>query len=446
MMRIISIITLTAFLICAGHAEEQKSYTLTDCLELSLSRSAVARNAQLDEAIAGAKVKQARSMALPHLAFAATYRRLDELQEIDFGDEIIETGTLDNYSVDATINQLLFSGGKLSAALNAAGITRRHAAFIRGEVTSGVVLETTTLFNNILLARSAKGVVADSVELLDKLVDQTTEMLKADKAAEFDLLRAQVRYENEIPQLSQAKNTLALLQERMKKLVGLDVKDLSLDGGLAFTDVELDEKGLIDKALSSRSLLHSYQSMALLRKEGVSAAKSDMLPSMSAFVGYNGANSYGFVSFGEEEWQWHWNAGIMVNWNVWDGSLSRGILKEKKLEHAKSLVDLDDAGREVILQVKSAILTIQHAADSVAAAKRNVTLAQKSMEIAAVRHEEGISTYLDYTDANLSLKRARLQYLASVCSHMNAVAALRHAVGNGATEDLSKNENGDSDE
>jgi len=438
------VILLAAVTMCQAG---KRQLSLDECVELALENSAAARNAALDESIAESKVAQARSLALPQLKARATYTRLDELQEVEFGDETLEVGTIDNYLVEGEVGQVLFSAGKVRAALRAAGLSRNYAASVRSESESGIRKGTVILFNSILLAEKTVAVVEESLALLKELVDQTERRMNEGKAAEFDLLTATVRYENEKPQLISARNDLALLMEEMRRLLNLGEEDFDLSGELKYEQLDLGEEPLVKAALQERALLKAVEELSRLKREDVISTRADMLPTLSAYALYSGANSYGFVTYGDEEWEWHWNAGLALSWNIWDGGLTRGVLHEKRLEYQKSLVALDDTEREVKLAVKSAFLKIKYAAEAVASASKNVQLAEKAMELAGARHGIGMSTYLDYTDANVALKRARLAYLASVAAYSNAQADLAHAIGGQDVLDkLIKETAGESDE
>ena len=64
-----------------------------------------------------------------------------------------------------------------------------------------------------------------------------------------------------------------------------------------------------------------------------------------------------------------------------------------------------------------------------AASRETVELAEKSLEIAKVRYDNGLATYLDYTDANLALRTARLTRLQALHDHLNSLARLQQASG-----------------
>jgi outer membrane protein len=118
-----------------------------------------------------------------------------------------------------------------------------------------------------------------------------------------------------------------------------------------------------------------------------------------------------------------------VTWDVWDGRLTKGTVREKALELEKTRADLDDAERHVRLQVRQAYLDMAHAGQAVAASAGTVSRAAKALEIARARHKSGLGTYLEFTDANLALSTARLTHLVAMRDHMSAVVALRYATG-----------------
>ncbi|MEI6972504.1 MAG: TolC family protein, partial [bacterium] len=137
-------------------------FTLDDCIRTGLKRSAVATNARRDKEIARATVSQARSQVLPQLTADGGYTRLDEIQSMDIGGQMVEMGTLDNYSVDFRLNQLLYSGGKMHAAIKAARLAHVYADLELANVEEGLVRDIRIGFYDILLAKSMVAVKEES--------------------------------------------------------------------------------------------------------------------------------------------------------------------------------------------------------------------------------------------------------------------------------------------
>jgi outer membrane protein TolC len=429
-MKAAAVIIILLGLCLAGIAQEEaKKYTLEECIEIGLEQSAAAANARRDQEISAAAVVQARSQALPHLSLRGAYNRLDELQEIPLDEESpVELGTLDNYSADITISQLLYSGGKVGAALRAAKTTRSFADWSRADTESILIKDIRVGFYDILQARAAAEVVEKSVSQLESLLAQTEERYRNGTVSEFDVITARVRLANEQPTLIQARNRYEVGTEVFKGLLNLDTASFEIEGELVCEPVNADLQDLIESALLNRPALRVLEAVGQLRKEDLAAAKSGRYPSLAAMFTYNGANSYQFVSF-DNNWEWHWNAGLVLQWDLWDGGLTAGTVREKKLELAKSRTDLEEMNKAVRLEVQTAFLDMKHALEAVEAGRGNVELAEKALAIARTRHEQGMATYLEFTDSNLALSRAGLAYSQSLRDHANAVARLKYACG-----------------
>lgn len=407
-------------------------YTLEDCLQIGRERSIYIANAGRDEAISKTQIKQARSEALPHLSLNGEYRRLDELQSIQFGDgtDPVEMGLLDNYSATVEMRQLIYSGGRVNAALNAARATKRYAAMNMAEAEAVLDRDIRIGFNDILLAKKAVSVYEESIKQLQSLLDQTQLKYDNGAASEFDLITAKVRLANEKPLLIMAANQLELIKENFRRTLNLEEDVFDLDGALDLAPVDTGIGEYLSAASENRSMIKVLEAQVAMREEAVAAARSRQKPNVSLFATYNGANSYAFVAF-QEDWQTHWNAGVMVNWNVWDGGLTGGGVEQALIELDKTRAALEDYRKIVELEIKQSYLAMTHANESVNSGKGNIELAEKALEIARARHDSGLATYLDFTDANVALSRARLSYFTAMHDHANAVVRLTFASGLG---------------
>lgn len=418
----------TGFRVSADGAVQK--YTLEDCIRVGLEKNAGAANARRDKEIAASRITQARSTAMPHLNLSASYTRLDELQTIEFGEEELELGTLDNYSANLGLTQLLYSGGKVGAALRAAGLARSQADWACAEVEGVLVRDIKLAFYDLLYAKAAADVRGESLRQLGSLLDQTETRKKNGAASEFDVLRASVRVANEKPQLIKAENTLEVCRERLSRLLNVDEAAVDIEGTLELAEVKPDLEKFQRLALVQRPAVRAMESVLDLYREGVVSARSEALPSLSAQFMYNGANSYEFVSY-EDQWQWHWNAGLVLRWNLWDGGLTRGTVRESRLAVENALASLDELRKSVKLEVKRYCLDIEYAREAAAAGEETIAQARKAMEIAEARHKQGLGTYLEFSDANLALSTAHLTWLQAVHAHMSAVANLEFASGAG---------------
>jgi len=402
--------------------------TLQDCIRIGLDHSGVAEIARRNQAIARTLVHQARADALPSISLIGTYTRLDELESVDLGDGPVKLGTLDNYNVRAEVRQALYSGGRVVGALHAARLNEHYADVTRQRTEAGLVRDICTGFYDILLAKEAVGVRAATVEQLERFRDQVARKHDKGAVSEFELLSARVRLANERPLLIKARNDRDLAVAAFRRLLSVDDEAFRIEGELAPVPEGRSLEELSALALQRRPALRVLQTVVQLREVDRDVTRADGRPDLSVSFNYNGQNSYGFVSF-DDDWQWHWNAGLTLSWNVWDGGLTRGKVEEKELELQKSRIQLAETERDVKLEVRQAYLDMKHAEESLAASRGTVELAAKALDIARVRHEAGVATRLEFTDATVELGRARLAVAVARHNQMAAVARLHYACG-----------------
>jgi|APSaa5957512622_1039677.scaffolds.fasta_scaffold05223_4 outer membrane protein len=403
-------------------------YTLDRCVALGLERSAAALNARRDREIGRTLIKQARAEAFPTLSGVATYTRLDEVQDIGFGAETFSFGVLDNYSVLGKVEQLLYSGGRVRAAMHAAGLARefydRGAAYTESLVTRDI----RTGFHGILLAREVVVVRREAVAQFEVHAAEAVQKAHAGTVSEYDQLSAQVRVANERPALIVAQKDLRLARLNLRRLLNVEDRDFAVDGALVYTPVDRTLADLLPLAVESRTDVQQMELDVMLGEQEVNVARSGQRPSLRAFFAYNGANAYEFVEY-EDAWEWHWNAGVVAEWTFWDGGLTSGKVRQKQLELTKSQTSLDDLTRIVRMQVQAAYIEMERAREAIEAGGGSVRLAEKALSIADKRFGAGLATNLEYTDSQLALSTSRLTRLQALHDHMNAVAELEYVCG-----------------
>lgn len=413
----------------AASSEEQPVYTLGDAIRRGLQRSIPLQNALRDQATSELKIKEVRSQLLPGVNAYAGYTRLDEAPVVESTE-----GSHDQYSAGAGLSQLLFSGGSVSAALKAAREYRRYALYATERRNNETVRDITMAFCELLYAEDAWRVARESLAQWERFEEQTRIKFQNGTSSEFDLLSAQVKVANEKPQVIAARNDYDLAKERFKNLIYEDSADFTVQGELQYTPLDVKAEQLYPLALEHRPELQSMQALIGMRMQDVRATRGTYYPRLYATAGYQGSNPPSEAP-ADDEWKWHWNAGLSLNWDVLDGGLRSSQVAQKQLAVETARADLTDLERAIRLEVESAYLTLTHSREVVLGAQNSVDLAQKAMDIAEVRYKNGLFTYLEYTDSNLSLTQAKLIHYQALKAYMQAVAQLQYACG---TEELTR--------
>ncbi len=439
MKKSIASIAVIGWMAWASGAEGEASkpvFTLRECVEIGLREAASARNAERDERIAGTRIGQVRAQLLPELKARGGYTRLDEVAATEFGGERWEMGREDNYTAGLEASQLLYSGGSVGAALKAAKLYREAAQTqVRG-VENELIRDIRVGFNDILLADEQVRVQEASLAQLEDLRKQAEIRFRQETASEFEVLTARVKVVNERPLLILARKRAELARATFRSLVHLEPVEFELAGELVFEASERTLEEWQERGREERPELQELRKWLGMREAEIRAEQGGYLPEIRAFANYEGSNPESGSA--REEWEWGWNAGVTLEWDLFDGALRKNRIAEKRLELEKARETLADTERQVALEIQSHHLDLEQAAETVAAGAETVALAEKGLEIARARYENGLATSLDYADANLALSTARVTRLLALHEHMNAMARLEQASGGGW--DLEKGE------
>ena len=79
--------------------------------------------------------------------------------------------------------------------------------------------------------------------------------------------------------------------------------------------------------------------------------------------------------------------------------------------------------------MESAKNTLEDAQNQIEIQQRRVDLAQKNLDMTEAAYKAGRETQLNFLDANMSLKNARLDYLSAIVDWNKAYNAMLKATG-----------------
>lgn len=407
-------------------AEEPRSYSLKDSIQIGLKRSLVIANASREQEIARATQKRAVADAYPQLAGTAGYVR-------NFPDEI---NGYDNFSgketsdFGAEATWQIFAGGRTLSAIRAAKEYRKLTNFQKQRIREMEARDISLAYYQVQLAQAQLDVRELSFRQLADFEADARQKYDAGTASEFDWLSAKVALSNEEPQLISARNRLSLAFEKFRNLTYISDEEIQLSDPLAYAPVQVNLHEAIALSLQKQPGLLEKSSSVLLRKEDINQKRSEYYPKVDLHAGYTYQNPdpYSFMTQ-EDGWQDYWNAGIRANWKLFDGGSRRASLSESKLKMAIEEDEYSNLIRTVSLEVRTQWIRGRDAALVIDATTESIGLAERALKIARTRFDAGLSTNLEVTQANLELSDARLARYTALYEHMVAVTGMKYAIG-----------------
>jgi outer membrane protein len=408
--------------------------SLTDCLNVALQQNATILKAKNDLDAQYGVVVQTRAVALPQVQATGQYKDTDPNAIESFPGGAMQPHQ--NWNAGVQIVQTIYEGGKMVAALRAATATKQQALAQYQTVIADTLLGARVVYYDVLLAAQQITVHEASVNLLQKELEDQQRRYDAGTVPHFNVLRAEVAVANERPALIRARNNYRITKNNLSNLLGYNLpREIWDDIPLNLTDTldaapyQVDLPAAIQQALARRTELVAARKTAELQRLNVVNAKAGYKPTVQVFAGYNWYNAQ-FTQPVELDHDIHgWNAGGQLSWDIFDGMLTRGKVVQAKALYEKSRTDVDDKGRQIELEVRTAYSDFIEAREVLESQQKVQEQADEALREARARADAGTSTQLDVLDAETSLTQARTTQIQALHDYAVARARLERAIG-----------------
>ena len=408
--------------------------SLADAVNLALRQNPNILRAQKDLEVAQGVVIQTRAIAFPKLGVAGNYSAAQPGDVDTITAPGFTFGTDQNWASQVKLVQSLYEGGRILSALRVARLTKERSMLDYQTALANTVVDVQIAYFDVLLALQQITVQEASVELLTREHTDTTRRYDAGTVPRFNVLRAEVELANARPKLIRARNSYRITKNNLVNLLGFSVPKetfedipLTLAGKLEAEPYKIELPRAIALALERRTELGSLRKTQALRNEDIVLAKSNYKPTLQAFGGYDTHNS--ILSQDLADVKYGFIGGVQLSWSLFDGWRTKGKVKEAAALYEKAGVELDDTGRRIELEVRTAYSNFIEADEVLKSQEKVGEEAEEAVRLARSRSEAGTGTQLDVLSAQTALTEARTTQVQALRDYSVARARLERAIG-----------------
>ena len=426
-----------------------------EALNIAIAHNGTIRQAQKDvEAAAGVAI-QTKAIIYPHVGHTAFYSLTqDSLIENNQDREIppttiafpppigdftisgLELPKSNNqaWAADIRVVQSLYEGGRLLSATRSSRLIREQSLLVFQSTVADTLLSVSNAYDDVLRGAMQVEVQTAAVKFLTAYRNDTDTKYQAGAVPEFDLIRQEVEVSNAVAQQVRAIGDYRIAKQTLVELLGYDLPtsvsdDLVLD---LTTPLEADPyptslSVALATAVENRTEIAALEKEERLRDEAIIVAKAGWKPSVQAFAGYEVTSRVQSRNAGDEL---HGGlVGAQVSWSIFDGFLTKGRVDEAVALRGKASEAKAETTRVVELQVRTAWSDLRTARSVLDAQADNVRKANRALELAQIRFNEGAGTQIDVLDAQTALTEAHGSFVDALRDYSVAYARLRRATG-----------------
>lgn len=404
--------------------------TLRECVDTALEKSPAMMSA--DQTLVGAEWqrKKAYTGFLPTFKVDYSYVRLDEAPTSTVMGVTSDRGTRDNYSLDASITQPLFTGFALTSQYELSKLGLNVAEIAKVQTRMDVILQAKEGYFGLLQAEKALEVAQQSVKQLTAHLDVARSFYQVGMVPKNHVLQAEVRLaqavQNEIIVEHQRRYALAALNTLLRRDMDAPVR---LEDILSYKPFGKGLDEAIKTGLGSRPEVQLARRQIEVNEQKVTAAKSGYYPSVSLRYTYTKEGDKWNVDGSPYHDANAWNIAAVASWNFWEWGRTRDEVQVNRTEVSKAGHALTQVQDAVQLEVKRSYLAMEAAEKNIQVATKALEQAEENYRMNEERYREQVATFTEVMDAETLLTSARTNYVSALYQFNLAVATLERAMG-----------------
>jgi outer membrane protein TolC len=322
-------------------------------------------------------------------------------------------GAANQWNLGLSLQQNLFTGGRVTAQYRAANAGRRSAAIGLTAAKAQLTLDVTQAYYDAQLADRLVVIAEATLSQADTTLAQTKLGREVGNAAEFDLLRAQVTRDNQVPVLIQRRSDRDVAYVRLKQLLHLPLTD-SLALTTSLDDSTAAQPGAVstllaeapDTAAQSRAPVRQAAENVSAQKSAVTVAHAERIPSLSL------TSAFGRVAYPSgifpawSDFRSNWTVGGSLTLPIFTGGNIHGDEQIATAGLQQARAQLQQTRELAELDALNALNKLRAAQAQMGASRGTAEQAARAYQIATVRYKEGISTQTELNDAQIQLQQA----------------------------------------
>jgi len=416
---------------------------MDDCVAIALDGSAQVVQGRFNVESAAIGVATARNAFLPSISSSYRMsRNVSGPREGSFVDpatgEIIstlgESTTSGSQSLGASFGMDLYNPSNWTA-LASSKLARQAAEMNLSASEQQVVFEVKQGYFGLLQAIELLAVQAEQVRVSEEDLRRAETLFEIRSVPLSDVLTARATLASARATMIDRENSVEVARANLSFAMGLrdGTRIEPVRENFAVAPLALTYEQALERALQNRPDLRSQKYSMLQAREDLKGTRYELLhPTVSMSTGYNWQLSRGEQFQGPEDLflkNYGYSLSMTVSLPVFNRFSTQNSIKSQQLGYRQSMEDLEQAKRQVALDIRQAFLNIELYSRSIEAQRIAVSAAEESYKLAQERYDLGTGTQLERLQAQSALFAARSDLVQAQFNYHIQLAQLDQAMG-----------------
>ncbi|MBP6716721.1 MAG: TolC family protein [Acidobacteria bacterium] len=420
--------------------------TVSLSLDDAIARGRVAApriaEAQARREAADATVAARSALRRPVVSASGAYQRTNHVDEYGIPQangttKILFPDIPNNFRGRADASMPIFTSGRLESLIAAATLDLKATDADLRTASADVSLDVARAYWTLVTARETARVVEQGLVRMTAYTADVKSRMDAGFLPPNDLLSAQAQRARQSVALIQAKNTAAVAQADLARLVGLDLDativtttPLETPMASAASLTTMSMAALTEQARGGRSERDALTERADAAREAGTAASAALRPQVGIAAGFEESRPNARIVPRVDEWRHSWEAGISVTWQLFDGGKAKADRAAAAAQATALERRRDDFDAMLGLELRQRRLDVESGRAALEATAEAIAAATEARRVVEERFRAGVATSTDVLDAQTALLEAELERTRIAATlRLNEARLLRAAGG-----------------
>jgi outer membrane protein TolC len=401
---------LVSILLFSAEISAQEGWTLRLAIDTAIQKNLGIQIARNESVIAANSSSAGAAGMLPTVTVGGSASRaLNEIQQEFRTGDVLSTGDVDatNTQAVAELNWTIFDGFRMFATRERLKVLESIGELNVKQQLIEVIGRTARSYFDLQRYQLLVEFTSNGLALYQERVRLAQKKLELGNAPRTELLQATVDYNEQLSVLTVRK---AAMENARVVLNGHLLRPV-MDSITVVDSITVNDAPSYDYFLSRLELGNtSIQEMLLMQQvaeKQVIEAQSNYYPVLDVNAGYNYVRNTTSQGFFLENRSMGPQAGLSINWNIFDGNTIRKNVQNSKIISQNSRLQLEQARVDMNVALRIAWLNYSAALEVYNREGESNTLATQNLDITGERFRLGESDVLELREAQRTKEDAQ---------------------------------------
>ena len=317
--------------------------------------------------------------------------------------------------------------------IKAAKLQNAIAALNTKDYTSNLTLEVSVVYLKTLLIQESIKLNEQSLTRNNRSLADSRSLYAQGKSLKIDTLRNFILVENLKTTLAHLENQHRVSILHLKQILGLEAQtEVALSDSLKH-DVEVRYFAAVEKSyqevFTNRPDIQQKQLNIELSRNLLSQTRATRMPTISLVGAYQIQAQADNIKLESYRWPKTSFVGLQANIPLFSGNRINSKIRQSTIQLEKSELEYADAKEKTETEIATLEYNLKEVFQRLTTQQKTVEAAQMNFNIVNDRYQNGLSSRLELSDAELALSEAKMNQLYSIYNVKIAKLQLDKALG-----------------